>query len=101
MSVAAKLALAKLVKRGHAELLRRKASPFTQSGEYREASAPITQHERNICRLAFMDPQLQRQILQGEAPYRVKPATVIKRPMPLAWADQRQWLENLTAIDPC
>jgi len=98
---AAKLALAKLVKRGHAELLRRKASPFTQSGEHRQATAPITQHERNICRLAFMDPQLQRQILQGEAPYRVKPATVIKRPMPLAWADQRQWLENLSATDPC
>ena len=98
---AAKLALAKLLKRGHAELLHRKSSPFTPPGEQKQASAPITQHERNICRLAFMDPQLQRQILQGDTPYRVRPKAVITNPMPLAWADQRKWLEDLAETDPC
>jgi hypothetical protein len=48
-----------------------------------------------------MDPQLQRQILQGDTPYRVRPKAVIKNPMPLAWADQRKWLEDLAETDPC
>ena len=71
------------------------ASPFMTAQDLRSATAPTTQHDRQVCRLALISPELQRQILAGRQPYGLKLRQVLKSPMPLAWADQKAWFEAL------
>ena len=78
-----------------ADLLALKASPFTTPQDLRSAAAPATQHDRQVCRLALMAPDLQRQVLAGTQPRGLTLRQVLKGPMPLAWADQKAWLERL------
>jgi len=60
------------------------------------AAAPATQHVRQVCRLALMAPEIQRQILVGHQPRGPQLLQVLKTPMPLAWADQKAWLEAVS-----
>lgn len=60
------------------------------------AVAPATQHDRQVCRLALMAPEIQRQILAGHQPRGLQLRQVLKTPMPLAWADQKAWLEAVS-----
>jgi hypothetical protein len=71
------------------------ASPLTPSERLPEASAPDTQHDRQVCRLAYLSPGIQRQILSGRLPAGVTLRKLLKSPAPLAWADQASWLERL------
>ena len=88
--------LASALKRGHADLVALKASPFTAAKDLVHATSPATQHDRQICRLALMAPELQRQILTGDQPAGLALRQVLKSPMPLAWADQKAWLEAVS-----
>lgn len=81
------------LKRAHADLLGLRASPFTAPADLVDAAAPATQHDRQVCRLAFMAPELQRQILAGHQPPGMGLRHILKSQMPLAWADQKAWLE--------
>jgi len=83
------------LKRAHADLIDLGASPFSSTCDLVGAMAPATQHDRQVARLAFMAPDLQRQILAGRQHADLKLRQVLKSPMPLAWADQRRWLEGL------
>jgi len=60
------------------------------------ATAPTTQHDRQVCRLALMAPEIQRQILAGHQPRGLRLKRVLKTPMPLAWTDQKAWLEAVS-----
>lgn len=84
------------LKRAHADLVALQASPFTPPAAKVEAVAPPTQHDRQVCRLAFMAPEIQRQILTGRQPPGLALRQVLKAPMPLAWADQKVWLETIS-----
>ena len=86
--------LVNALKRAHADLTALRASPFTDPAELVMASAAGTQHDRHICRLAFMAPELQRRILGGTQPVDLGLRQVLKSPMPLAWADQKLWFET-------
>jgi site-specific DNA recombinase len=88
--------LVNALKRAHADLLALKASPFTSPQELKAAAAPATQHDRQVCRLALMAPELQRQILAGTQPRGLALRQVLKSPMPLAWADQKSWFEAVS-----
>ena len=88
--------LVNALKRAHADLVTLKASPFTSPQDLISAAAPATQHDRQVCRLALMAPDLQRQILAGTQPRGLALRQVLKSRMPLAWADQKAWFEALS-----
>lgn len=83
-------------KRAHSDLIALKASPLSPSDEQRGAVAPATQYERQLGRLAFLAPELQRRILAGDQPRGVTLRAILKSEMPLAWADQTAWLERIS-----
>lgn len=88
--------LVNALKRAHADLLELKASPFSSREDLQSAVAPATQHDRQVCRLALMSPDIQRQILVGDQPAGMTLRNILKTPMPLAWADQMAWLETIS-----
>lgn len=87
--------IVKALRRGHADLLALKASPLTPPEDLVDAAAPETAHERQIARLALMAPALQRRIMEGDHPTGLSLRQLLKCPMPLAWADQVNLLEDL------
>lgn len=88
--------IVQVLKRAHAELLELKASPLTRPADMNEAVAPATQHDRQVCRLAFLAPELQREILTGKQPLGLTLRRMLKSQMPLAWADQKAWLDTIS-----
>ena len=94
--------LVQALRRAHADLAELKASPLTPAEEMGDAAAPITQHGRLMARLAFMAPNLQRQILEGSQPRSLDLRVVMNGKPPLAWADQAAWLQAIAAEKmPC
>ena len=83
------------LKRAHADLLALKASPFSTEGDLQESSSPLTQQSRQLSRMALMAPELQRDIVAGLQPRGLGLLAILKNEMPLAWADQRIWLETI------
>ena len=86
------------LKRAHTDLMSLKASPLSQPHEHRDAVAPVTQYERQLVRLAFLAPELQRRILAGDQPRDLTLRAMLKSEMPLAWADQTAWLERISRV---
>ena len=54
--------------------------------------APRTAYERKILRLAFLAPELQRDILTGRQPPAINLETFLGSEVPLAWSGQREAL---------
>ena len=71
------------------------ASPTTEASKLGEGAAPTTPHARQLSRLAFLAPDLQQAVLSGAHPTGLKLRAVLKSELPLAWADQPQWLTSL------
>ncbi|WP_397403249.1 hypothetical protein [Phenylobacterium sp.] len=88
--------IVQVLKRAHAELLELKASSLTRPADMTEAVAPATQHDRQVCKLAFLAPELQREILTGIQPPGLTLRRMLKSQMPLAWADQKAWMETIS-----
>ena len=57
------------------------------------AKAPASHYQRKLCRLAFLDPDLQRAILTGTHPQGLTLDRLIHGEIPLAWPDQRRALD--------
>jgi hypothetical protein len=55
-------------------------------------AAPVSPYERSILRLAFLAPDLQRDILAGRQPPGLNLERLIKMSIPLAWSEQRRAL---------
>jgi site-specific DNA recombinase len=79
------------LRRGHADLLALNASPMTPTDQISDAAAPVTQHDRQTARLAYLAPDLQREILAGRISDELTLRRLMRAPMPLAWADQVEW----------
>jgi site-specific DNA recombinase len=47
-------------------------------------------HERNLCRLAFLAPDIQRRILDGHQPPTMTLERFVKEGVPTSWAEQRR-----------
>ena len=63
-----------------------------QDGHPSIATAPDSPYERRILRLAFLAPDIQRDILAGRQPAHLNLEHLMKREIPLAWDRQRQAL---------
>jgi len=49
---------------------------------------PKGPYERRLIQLAFLDPDIQRDILMGSQPRSITLATFLKEPLPLLWSGQ-------------
>ena len=56
------------------------------------SDAPVSPYDRRILRLAFLAPDLQRDILAGRQPASLNLEYIMAREIPLAWSDQRKTL---------
>lgn len=53
---------------------------------------PSSRYDTNILRLAFLAPEIQRDILEGKQPHSLNPQTFKAIDLPLAWSEQRKAL---------
>ena len=83
------------LKSAHMELRGLNASPLTPLADLRSGRTPEGQHRRQVSRLAFLAPDLQRAILEGRQPPGFKLRAILKAELPLCWEDQRAWLPTL------
>ena len=88
-------ALVDALKRAHRALTGLRASPLSNAVDLHNAEAPATQYERQLSRLAFLSPHLQRRILSGRQPVGLAIRGILTSEMPLAWGDQSSWLEEI------
>ena len=64
----------------------------TQRGMPMIDTAPTSPYDRNILRLAFLAPDIQKAILEGRQPQHLNLETLKKTTIPLAWTEQRKAL---------
>lgn len=64
-------------------------------------TAPSSPYDRNILRLAFLAPDIQRAILDGRQPLHLNLEQLKKTAIPLAWSKQRKALGFGAASAPC
>ncbi|HSF12105.1 MAG TPA: hypothetical protein VLA50_03965, partial [Erythrobacter sp.] len=55
-------------------------------------AAPPSPYDRNILRLAFLAPDIQRAILEGRQPHHLNLETLKSIELPLCWSQQRELL---------
>ncbi|WP_373085270.1 recombinase family protein [Sneathiella sp.] len=60
-------------------------------------TSPTTPWRRQLVRLAFLAPEIQRAILEGRHPHTLTLAVLMKGEIPLLWADQRRLFGIATA----
>ncbi|HUE79127.1 MAG TPA: recombinase family protein [Sphingomicrobium sp.] len=58
---------------------------------------PLSRYEVRLMRLAFLSPQIQRDILAGWQPTRLRLEDLIRGCIPLCWKAQRRMIEGLTS----
>ncbi len=49
----------------------------------------MTTYKRQVCRLAFLAPDIQADILAGRQPLSLNLKRLLQGPIPAAWTDQR------------
>mgnify|MGYP001288021764 CR=1 FL=1 len=64
-------------------------------------SAPDSPYDRNILRLAFLAPDIQRAILHGRQPLHLNLEAFKKVDIPLEWSEQRKVLGFGETAIPC
>lgn len=74
--------LIRALRKAHAMLDRDRGMPVIDS-------APVSPYDRNILRLAFLAPDIQRAILAGLQPLHLNLEAIRKINVPLAWSQQR------------
>ncbi|WFL77814.1 recombinase family protein [Altererythrobacter arenosus] len=82
------------LRKAHAMLRSERGMPVMET-------APGSPYERNILRLAFLAPDIQRAILDGRQPLELNLETLKKSAIPLAWPEQRKALGFGEPSDPC
>jgi DNA invertase Pin-like site-specific DNA recombinase len=55
----------------------------------RKACAPTSSYDRKLCRLAFLAPDIQKQILKGRQPRDLTLDRLLKAEIPTGWPEQR------------
>ena len=64
-------------------------------------ASPSSPYDRNILRLAFLAPDIQRDILGGRQPLHLNLERLKKTAIPLAWSEQRKALGFNECSAPC
>ena len=73
------------LRKAHAMLRTERGMPVMET-------SPDSPYDRNILRLAFLAPDIQRAILDGRHPLHLNLERIKKTTIPLAWTEQRQAL---------
>jgi len=73
------------LRRAHAMVRRHRGMPLVDT-------APVSRYERELLRLAFLAPDLQRDILAGRHPPTLTLETLRHMEIPLCWSEQRKAL---------
>ena len=60
-------------------------------------SAPANPYERKLVLLAFLSPEIQRDLLTGLQPAGLRLEHIIAEPPPHAWSDQTAWLRRIAS----
>ena len=82
------------LRKAHAMLRTERGLPLVDT-------APDSPYDRNILRLAFLAPDIQRAILDGRQPLHLNLERIKKTTIPLAWTEQRKVLGFAATADPC
>ena len=93
-------ALIHALRSAHAELRVLNASPLTAPADLSQARAPNSPHRRQLSKLAFLAPDLQRSILEGSQPRSLTLRTLLRVDLPLDWEAQRRWFEEMERPAP-
>ncbi|MBX7528636.1 hypothetical protein [Qipengyuania vesicularis] len=64
-------------------------------------AGPVSRYDCNILRLAFLAPDIQRDILEGKQPQSLNLENFKKLDVPLCWSKQRQALGYGTGSEAC
>lgn len=90
-------ALIKALRRGHEFARKHGIAPGATVAQLRTATVPADSYHRHLVRLAFLAPDLQAAILDGNLPPAVTLQRLLGKPLPVSWAKQRELL--LTAFN--
>jgi DNA invertase Pin-like site-specific DNA recombinase len=84
----------------HAELLILGVSPLSPATAVVDGKAPGGPHRRQLSRLPFLAPDLQRDILEGAQPGWLKLRTLLKTELPLLWSEQSALFASARTPNP-
>lgn len=85
-------ALIGALKRSHAIVGDHGLSPQSSLEENRQGRGVSDAYHRALARLVFLAPDIQAAILEGTQPASLSLERLIKKPIPIAWSDQRKAL---------
>lgn len=60
-------------------------------------TVPSPRYDRRLVRLAFLAPDIQRDIIDGRQPAGLKLEDLARNPMPADWDAQRRWIQQLSS----
>ena len=84
--------LVRALKVGHAALRDAGLSPEARHDAIAVGAAPPSAHNRKLCLLAFLAPDIQSAILNGRQPQNLTLEQLTSEELPLGWAEQRRAL---------
>ncbi len=85
-------ALIKAVRTAHRLLTEAGASPLVPIAKLSKPEALPDSYVRNLARLAFLAPDIQRAILEGRQPAGLTLRQLMRAEIPMSWAEQRRRL---------
>lgn len=82
------------LRRAHRIVKRERGMPVVET-------SPPQPHDRKILMLAFLAPDIQRDILAGKQPPMLNLEKLIRMTIPICWSEQRKMLGWQQAVSPC
>ena len=87
--------LVRALKQAHAVLAQLHVSPLDKHPDLSTAKAPSNTYLTRLARLAFLAPDIQRDILAGREPHGPSVKQLLEADIPLAWREQREWIRSV------
>ena len=84
--------LLRALQRAHEVSAKHRIGPGASIDDVRTSHGVADCYSRALAPLAFIAPEIQRAIIEGRQPAGLTREWLIKNPLPLAWADQREAL---------
>lgn len=82
--------LLKALAQAHAGLAQYDAAPTQSPEQWRRATSVPDSYLRRLTGFAFLEPDIQRAILEGRQPAGLSAYQILQAGVPLAWQDQRK-----------
>ena len=78
------------LRQAHRFVIEGSETPLGRVEEARMKAAPPGAYDRDLCRLAFLAPDIQALILEGRQPRAMTLVSVFRTPLPASWEAQRR-----------